>query len=94
MTQLEQLFVVFAHLVEIVACVTRARNLDHAVALEVAVDVVATNCCFNLVEVFQPQIFKQTYFFGEALLCVGYAVREARIHEAAVATARCRSNFV
>jgi hypothetical protein len=59
---------------------TRARNFDHAVALKIAVDVVATNRCFNLIEVFKPQIFEQTNFFGEALLRVGYALILGRLH--------------
>ena len=72
----------------------RAGDFNYSVALEVAIDVVTLDRCFNLVEVLKTQVLEEANFFGEALLSVGNAVSEAGVHEAAVATACCRAHLV
>ena len=86
--------VVLAQFVQIVGAVARAGDFNYSVALEVAIDVVTLDRCFNLVEVLKTQVLEEANFFGEALLSVGNAVSEAGVHEAAVATACCRAHLV
>jgi len=52
------LVVVLAQFVQIVGAVARAGNFNYSVAFEVAIDVVTLDRCFNLVEVFKPQVLE------------------------------------
>ena len=71
----------------------RRRHVDDAGALEVAVDGVAVDGVLDGVEVLEPELLEQLDLVGEAFLPVGDAVGQARLHEAAVATARRRADL-
>ena len=64
------------------------RHIDDAGALEVAVDGVSVDGVLDGVEVLEPELLEQLDLVGEALLPVGDAVGQTRLHEAAVASAR------
>ena len=68
-------------------------DVDHAGALVVAVDRVALDRRLDGVEVVQAELFEQFDLVGEAMLAVGDAVGERRLHEPAVATARRRTDL-
>ena len=71
------------------------RDVDHAGALVVAVDRVPADRGFDLVEVLEPELFEQLDLVGEAVAWpLADAVREARLHEPAVAAARRRPDLV
>ena len=63
-------------------------DVDHAVALVVALDVVALDRPLDVVQVLQPEVFEQVDLVGVAVHPVEHAVGEARLHEPAVAAAR------
>ena len=94
MAKLNKLVIVVDEFVEICGRMSCARNFDHTIALKVAIDVVSLDCRFNLVHVLEAKVFEQTNLIRKPLLRVGDSVRQARVHEAAVASACSRPNLV
>ena len=68
-------------------------HVDHARALEVAVDVVPVDGVLDGVQVLETELLQQLELGGEALLPVGDAVRQGRLHEPAVAAAGGRPDL-
>ena len=89
-----QLLKVILQFGAVVRSVIAGGDIDHAGALVVAIDVVALDGRFDLVEVLQAQLFEQRQFLRESFLAVGNTVGEARLHKPAVTAAGRRPDLV
>ena len=89
-----QLLEVLAHFVAVRRRMEGCGDVDDAGPFEVTVDVVAADRGFDFVQVLQAEFFENRHFIGESLLGVGDAVRQRRLHEAAVAAACRRTHLL
>ena len=94
LAQRSELLEVVAQFVEITRCVRVVGHVDHTGALVVAVDAVALDGGFDLIEVVEPEFLEEWQLVGEAFLAVGDTVGQRSVHETAVTSAGRRTDLV
>ena len=83
-----QQIVLLAQFVEVRRRMVDVSDVDHTVALVVAVHRVPLDRCFDVVEVAQAQFFERVDLVGVTVHAVADAVGDRGLHEATVAPAR------